>query len=269
MSKLAVVFLASLCISGCASLTTVNQDLWAVRRVTSAGTAYVDTLSNINSQKKVRPEAVTEILVAERTMGDAKITLQCDIDIEMSWMQARRDVEGELGIALRWLQKLSESTKSGAEIIITIVDGSKRIRTIKRHPSENAAVVDIYIPSNLRPSQTQSAMLRNALATSLHEVVHAFSSPAGPGRDRLKEEFQATLFETCYLIDSIRPGDVLHLSAGTGRKHGGPYTLRQSEKAVMTVMKELTRIAGSDSVAASDGQSVHALKAFCSSATFR
>lgn len=197
------------------------------------------------------------------TSGDSLITIKYDRDIGNDWLSVKLEVDGEVGKALPWLQKIKKSDGKHAGIIITLTDSRKRLHMVKRHRLDGIAIVDLYISAYIALSKSRSALIRNSLSTALHEATHAFPRPTGSGRERFDEEYRATLVESCYLIDSMRQGDILHLNISATREHAQPYILAQSRKAAAGVMVDLSRVAGSSSVAGSDLSAIKALNKFC------
>jgi hypothetical protein len=238
----------------CSSLRS-NQDFWAVRTITNSKQKIVESLSVINSHAPITLSALDAQQFAANSYFNAQILL-----FEEGHVITRQGGDTaftrELVAASFWLRQLAQSSR--VKVLLTFVspDFRRQIRT--RHSSNDMSVIDLYVPVDQR--QTASAMVRNALATSLHEASHVLLTHT----DRSSEEARATLVETCFLASSMHQGDILHLRQSADQHFEG-HVLRDSRRAANKIMTDLIAIVGSSTVKSTDTSALEKINAYCRS----
>lgn len=253
--RLLLTSLLILLSAGCSSLRG-GQDFWAVRTISGPSGEFVESFSSVNSHAKSAAMPTDVKPFASSHHAGIEIILS-----EENHLVSVRDAESsfadELEVASIWFRRIAQSKQVKA--LVTFVDPNVRRRIKKRHLSDESAVIDLYAPAD--PTQTPSSMVRNALATALHEATHAFSTHLN---DRFQEEVRATFVESCFLIDSIQPGDVLHFRVDADQYREG-VALQDSRKAANKVMTDMAAVVGTNAVRSSDTLSLAKLKTYCKS----
>ena len=234
-----------------------NQDFWAVRTISRPSGKFVESLSVINGQARTVSKILEARQFASSHYDGVEIELLEENDV-ITGHSAGYNFSQEMEAAFYWFHRLSKSKPT--KILITFAELSSRREIKRRHPADKITVIDLYVPAD--KNQKPSGAIRNALATSLHEASHVFSNSS---HSRVDEEANATLVESCFLLDSLQPSDVLHFHQ-TAPTDSESSTLRASQLGAIRVMAELTNIAGSPSVRGSDVPALTRLKAHCRSA---
>lgn len=256
--RFAMLLLACLS-AGCASLES-RTDWWSVRHAGSGASAALYSTSHVNHGKPPAAGELQPRVLHEATRGDVSIALQYDAAIAGEWAGSAWKVQREVDKGLDWLHRLAGD--EGARVVLTLVDDS-RARDIERVHRGSAPVVDLVVAASA-DAESQSALVGEALATVLHEAAHALSlTAAGSRSDRFADEYAAALVQACYLVDTLRPGDVLALRLAAAHPPTDNYAVTQSRAATAAVVRELRALAHGDILSADDRDTIAVLHARC------
>lgn len=240
-----------LLLAGCASMEA-DSDWWSVRASGDGADARLLSTSHVNHGKPPAEAQVAPRLLREVSRGNVSITLRHDAAIADDWSGAAWKVAPELDTALDWLQRMAGPR--GARMIVTLVDDAHAMDIARSHPA-TTPVVDLYIAVD-GDAPSQSAAAGRALATALHEATHAMAvtAPVGTRLSRYAGEYAAALAESCYLLDTLRPGDTATLNVVGRRTPNDNNAIEQSEAAAGAVMRDLRALARADVLRAGEDQ---------------
>lgn len=257
LSAFASIALLAACVADAAD---ADADSWGVR----LSGQRLESLSEVNTGKPVRAGELLTRRVATRQRGKTMINLHAD-----AATAARLDAEAgtytpELDQALDWLQRIRPSTQPRATIIVTLIDTRHRTTQKRAYATLDATIVDIVVPIPDAPTPV-SIGVGKALATALHEMQHAVSARGGgrPRPSRRDDEYQASLVESCYLVDTIRTGDTLRLVPREQAAQGEYFVTAQSRNAARDAVRELVRASGTPTVRWYDHTALLGLKLAC------
>ena len=252
--------LAAACLAtACASLEA-RHDWWAVRASGSGEQRQLESLSHVNHGEPPRTAPVEPRLLREVGRGNVSIAVHHDGAIADAWSGSAWKLGRELDKALDWLQRIAGP--DGARIVVTLVDDAAGFDMVRSH-APRPPVVDLYVAADADAS-SQSAVVGRALATALHEMVHALAlARAGAGTNRFAEEYRASLVQSCYLLDTLRPDDVMALQLAARHAPTDNYAIGQSRAAAGAVIRELRTVAHADTVRPEDATALTALRARC------
>lgn len=252
-----------------ASAASAGNDAWRVRATGSGARRVVESFSDVNVGKPAREAAIRTRPIAERRRGDVAIRLLGDAATAAAMLAPGNDFGRELDKALEWLDRLAPPARPKARIELTLVDDTRHDRLRRSHAGRDITIVDLLVPVAARPASTRSTQVGQALAIALHEASHATAQddPARARESRQEDEYRASLVEACYLIDTMRIGDILQLRAradgSEGAAGGEHFVAAQSRQAARQVMRDLAKAAGGSSVAWNDHVGRLGLKTLC------
>lgn len=245
--------------SGCASMEA-DSDWWSVRATGSGDDARLLSTSHVNHGKPPADGEPAPRVLREVSRGNVSITLRHDAAIAADWSGSAWKVAPELDTALDWLQRIAGPR--GARILVTLVDDARSMDIARSHPAATP-VVDLYVAVDA-DAPSQSAAAGRALATALHEAAHALSATAPRGRaDRYADEYAAALAESCYLVDTLRPGDRAALNVAGRHAPTDNNAIAQSRAAAGAVVQELRDLARTRALRADDAARLGALHRRC------
>lgn len=247
-------------VAGCATVDN-DTDSWAVRPMTVASRLRIQSLSDVNHGRPQRGGALVASRTGERRRGAASVLLQADAATAAALAGSAAVYASELDAALRWLQQLSPAAQPNTRIVLTLIDGSWRTRMDRSHDAGTTAIVDLVVPVDLQTASKRSSEVARALAIALHETSHAVADPRLRA-DRARDEYRATLVESCYLIDTLRVGDSLRFRIDDAA-HNAHFAAGESRKAARRVMTDLGKAAGKPALAWHDIAALRALRRFC------
>ena len=254
-----VLFLLACLSAGCASLES-RTDWWSVRHAGSGAAAALHSTSHVNHGKPPAAADIQPRVLHEATRGNVSIVLQYDAAIAGDWAGSAWKVQRELDKGLDWLQRLAGA--DGARVVLTLVD-DVHARDVERVHRGGPPVVDLVVAAGAG-GDSQSAVVGEALATALHEAAHALShSPETTPSNRFADEYAAALTQACYLVDTLRPGDVLALRLATAHAPTDNYAIAQSRAATGAVVRELRTLARDETLSADDRDMVSVVHARC------
>ena len=243
---------------GCASLGS-RTDWWSVRVAGNGDAAVLHSTSHVNHGKPPADVAVQPRVLLEATRGEVAVVLQYDAAIAADWAGASWKVQREVDKVLDWLQRLAGPR--GARLVLTLVDDTRARDVARAHPAD-LPVVDLVVAVDA-DAGSQSAVVGRALATALHEAAHALSTTPATRANRFSDEHAAALTQACYLVDTLRPGDVLALRLATAHAPTDNYAIAQSRAATGAVVRELRTLARDETLSADDRDIVSVVHARC------
>jgi len=240
-------------------------DSWQVRATGSGQGRRVESSSDLNAGKPERAAPLAAREIARRASGRVEVRLHAEPAVARALAARRVDYARELDRALDWLSRLPPPRQPAARIELTLVADRERTRMRRVHPGATTTVVDIAVPLVLgTQGNAPSAQVGQALAIALHEASHATAALMPERPDRADDEYRASLVESCYLVDTLRPGDTLRLRSGGGAAHRDEYFVSAaSRKASEDVVRDMVRAAGGHEVAWHDRTAMLGLKALC------
>lgn len=249
-----------LLLAGCASMEA-DSDWWSVRASGDGADARLMSTSHVNHGKPPADAQVAPRLLREVSRGNVSITLRHDAAIADDWSGAAWKVAPELDTALDWLQRMAGPR--GARMIVTLVDDAHAMDIARSHPA-TVPVVDLYIAVD-GDAPSQSAAVGRALATALHEATHALAatSPTRTRTSRYAGEYAAAMAESCYLLDTLRPGDRATLNVADRHAPTDNNAIEQSQAAAGAVVLELRTLARAEALQADDAGRLAALRRRC------
>ena len=252
---------AMLLLAGCASMEA-DSDWWSVRAVGRGDDARLLSTSHVNHGKPRAGATLAPRVLHEASRGKVSISLQHDAAIAGDWSGAAWKVAPELDTALDWLERLAGPR--GARMVVTLVDDAHAIDVERSHPA-GTPVVDLVVAVD-GDAPSQSAQVGRALATALHEAAHALSvTGTAPQPTRFDDEYAAAMAESCYLLDTLRPGDVASLNLAGRHAPTDNHAIRQSHAATGAVVRELRTLARADALQGGDARALRALRKRCAS----
>lgn len=245
--------------AGCASLGS-QTDWWSVRAVGSGDSARLHSTSHVNHGKPPREAALETRLLHEVARGNVSVALHHDAAIAADWSGSAWKFGRELDKALDWLQRLAGPR--GARVVLTLVGDTHALDIERTHPA-GPPVVDLVVAVDA-DTTSQSAAVGRALATALHETAHALAGTSGrESTNRFADEHAAALVEACYLLDTLRPGDVMALRPAGQHAPTDNYAIAQSRAAAGAVVRELRTLARTETLRADDRESLAPVFARC------
>lgn len=247
-----------------AGASNTNGDAWGVR----SNGRTLESLSEINTGKPPGNALDAKPLLL-RQRGDVSIELRADAPTTAWLRQADKTLAPELEKGLDWLQHLRPRRHPPATLILTLVAPQRHLALRRLHDSSDRTVVDLAVA--IVPGASRSAPVAKALAIGLHEMSHAFSSGGSTGQpiSRRDDEYRSSMVESCYLVDTMRVGDVLHLVPRQGASGDEYFVTAHSRDASRDVVTALVRAAGSDTVRWNDDVALLGLKLACGIALAR
>jgi hypothetical protein len=263
------VALVAAALSGAAPVPAAHAsppqaDSWQVRATGSGERRRVESSSDLNAGKPERSAPLAARQIARHASGQAEIRLHAEPAVARVLAAQGVDYARELHKAADWLSRLPPPRQPAARIELTLVADRERTRMRRVHPGASTTVVDIAVPVLLGAGgNAPSAQVGQALAIALHEASHATAAlmPARP--NRADDEYRASLVESCYLVDTLRPGDTLRLRSGGAARGDEYFVSAASRKASADVVHDMARAAGGHEVAWHDTTALLGLKALC------
>jgi hypothetical protein len=240
-------------------------DSWQVRATGSGERRRVESSSDLNAGKPERATPLAAREIARRASGSVEVRLHAEPAVARALVAGKVDYVRELDKAVDWLSRLPPPRQPAARIELTLVADREHTRIRRVHPGGTTTVVDIAAPVALdADGNAPSAQIGQALAIALHEASHATAALMPERLDRADDEYRASLVESCYLVDTLRPGDTLRLRSGGGAVRGdGYFVSAASRKASEDVVRDMARAAGGHQVAWHDHTALLGLKALC------
>ena len=238
-------------------------DSWRVRATGRGAARSVQSFSDINVDGGVRRVPLASVPVSRKVLQGHVVELQADTTAHALLSARGIDYRPELDKALAWLRQLAP-TRTPLRLRVTLVGDGLHAQSRSRHDGARETAIDFLAPlRHPRAAGTSiSAQVGQALAIGLHEASHA-SADGFRKLSRHDDEYRATLVESCYLIDTLRPGDRIRLEAGDGARSGDDFAGGASRNAARDAIGDLIRAAGSAQVAANDRVAMLGLKALC------
>jgi hypothetical protein len=248
-----------------ADASSPQGDAWQVRATGSGERRRVESSSDLNTGKPERTTPLAAREIARRASGRVEVRLHAEPEVARALAAGRADYGRELDKALDWLSRLPPPRQPAARIELTLVSDRERTRMRRVHPGGTATVVDIAAAVGLGTGgNAPSAQIGQALAIALHEASHATAALMPQRPDRADDEYRASLVESCYLVDTLRPGDTLRLRSGGGAARRDEYFVSAaSRKASEDVVRDMARAAGGHEVAWHDQTALLGLKTLC------
>jgi hypothetical protein len=242
-----------------------QSDRWSVRAGGRPGAMRaVVSDSEVNAGKPDAAGMLQAQLFAQRRRTGFEVRVFADPASLAALRAPGVDASVELDRALDWLQRLAG--KIPARIELTVVDGSDHRHAHRVHDGRNATVVDLVVPlaQGDAARSTPSSRLGAALAIALHEASHALHDDiAHTPAQRDADERRASLVEACYLVDTLRPGDMLRLQPARTAEAEGDFTERRSRDAARETLQEIVHAAGGDTVAWNDPVAKLGVRTLC------
>jgi hypothetical protein len=240
-------------------------DSWQVRASGSGERRRVESSSDLNAGKPERAAPLAAREIARRANGRVEVRLHAEPEVARALVTGKADYSRELDKAVDWLSRLPPPRQPAARIELTLVADRERTRMRRVHPGGTTTVVDIAAPVALGAGgNAPSAQIGQALAIALHEASHATAALMPERPDRADDEYRASLVESCYLVDTLRPGDTLRLRSGGGAARSDEYFVSAaSRKASADVVHDMARAAGGHEVAWHDSTALLGLKSLC------
>jgi hypothetical protein len=239
---------------------TLPADSWGVRLMGQR----LESLSEVNLGKPSRGIPLASRPLARRQSGAVSIELRADAATAAAIAASGDDYAPELDQALAWLQRLQRQGARPARILLTLVDRRHRHRERRVHGTASGLVVDLLVALPTRPAGASVEVARG-LSTALHEMSHAVAATGDARRrpTRQKDEYRASLVQACYLVDTLRAGDTLRLvprERSGAREH---FVTAHSRNAARSVVLDLAKAAGTDTVRWHDQVAVQRLRQAC------
>lgn len=239
-------------------------DSWQVRATGSGERRRVESSSDLNAGKPERAAPLATREIARRASGRVEIRLHAEPAVARALVASRIDYARELDKAVDWLSRLPPPRLPAARIELTLVADRERTRMRRVHPGGTTTVVDIAAAVALGAGgNAPSAQIGQALAIALHEASHATAALMPQRPDRADDEYRASLVESCYLVDTLRPGDTLRLRSGSAARGDEYFVSAASRKASEDVVRDMARAAGGHQVAWHDHTALLGLKTLC------
>ncbi|MDQ3495144.1 MAG: hypothetical protein M3485_06405 [Pseudomonadota bacterium] len=260
ISTLAIAVLGILLLgSPRADASGAIADAWGVR----ASALRVETLSEVNVGKPSRVGPLDTRPVASRRGAGVAIELHADATTAVLLAASADSYAPELDQALAWLQRMRPQAQPPARILLTLIAPLQHTSTRRLHDARQATVVDVVVA--IDPTSPLSIEVGRALGVSLHEASHAFSARSADGQrpERRDDEYNASLIEACYRVDTLRLGDSLRLRPRTGVAAGEDFVTAHSRDAAREVVGDLIRASGTDTVHWHDAVAMRGLKLAC------
>ncbi|CAN5632510.1 hypothetical protein BH23PSE2_BH23PSE2_01730 [soil metagenome] len=236
-------------------------DAWGVR----ASTARVETLSEVNVGKPSRAGPVDARPVTSRRGAGVAIELHADAATSALLAASADKHAHELEHALTWLRRLRPQAQPPARILLTLIAPVQHTRTRRVHDARQATVIDLVVA--IDPRAPLSIEVGRALGVALHEASHAFSARPSSGQQRAgrhDDEYNASLVEACYRVDTLRVGDSLRLRPRTSAVVSDEdFVTAHSRAAAREVVVDLVRASGTDTVHWHDAVAMRGLKLAC------
>jgi hypothetical protein len=254
--------LLAICVAlGCrpAGAGNATCDSWGVRLSGST----LESLSDINIGRPASSQPLDAHPLFVRRRGDVSIELRADAATAAWLKDPGTTLAPDVDKALDWLHRLRPAMHPRVSLVLTLVAPRHRMALRRAHDSRDQMVVDLAIA--LAPATSHSAAVAKALAVGLHEMSHAFSNPAFSGRaiSRRDDEYRSSMVESCYLVDTMRVGDTLHLAPRQDADGDEYFVTAQSRDASHDVVAGLVRAAGTDTVRWDDDVARLGLKLAC------
>lgn len=257
----ATALLCAMLLATCtAGASEAGADSWGVRRIGQR----LETLSDVNIGKPIRTGVLDTHTVATRNRKGLAIELRADAATAALLAAPGESYAPELDKALDWLQRLRPRAEMPARIALTLVDARHRTRVRRVHDAGAATVVDLVVAMPAAAA-SPSVEVGKAMAIALHEMRHAFLAGAQDGQrpGRRDDEYQASLVESCYRIDTLRVGDTLRLTPRKGAGADEYFVTAQSRNAARDAVADLMRASGTDTVHWHDHVALRGLKLVC------
>jgi hypothetical protein len=248
-----------LLVSPRADASAAVADAWGVR----ASALRVETLSEVNVGKPARAGPVDTRPVASRRGAGVAIEVHADATTAALLAASADGHAPELDQALAWLRRLRPPEQPPARILLTLISPQQHTRARRVHDARQATVVDLVVA--IDSTSPLSIEVGRALGVALHESSHAITarSPSGQRPTRRDDEYNASLVEACYRVDTLRVGDSLRLRPRDGAAAGEDFVTAHSRDAAREVVSDLVRASGTDTVHWHDAVALRGLKLAC------
>lgn len=244
---------------GCAALAP-RTSFWAVRRVADGSSAYIEARSRIVRGAMDPASTLNSVLLVEEQSHGVRLSVRADNASEHALNRSIPAISSETKHALAWLQGTGILSWQHATLTLVLVDAGVELDITERNPSRNATVLKLYSPVDTSSAARLSSTIRGGFAALFHELAHV-RPVKSKGRARRGEEYLATMFESCYLVASMRGDDRLHLKSIL--VHPAGYVLGSSSKGTGDAIALLRDIAGADVVDAKSRDSLRNLRTAC------
>lgn len=237
----------------------MDTDGWAVERRMQGRVPALLSTSAINSGSAPVQTAITRVPVRLRERGRVRIAISADSSLSKAWTPGAALFDPQLDRALDRLASLGANESRRVELRLTLMPEHGARRQEALHAATDSLVVDLLIPVPAQP-RSRGGVLDAALSTGLHEAAHALR-PAG-ARDRVDDEYRASLVAACFRIDSVQRGDMIAFNL---RKDAaaGDFTLTHSATAAQAVQRDLADALGTAALHGGNRDGVASLQAFC------
>lgn len=258
---IAAALVAACCVPGLRSAPAVDH--WQVRTTGTGDTRRVESISVINTGGSDRDGALAATPFARRMRGHASVSIRADGAARASLPADPRHVDRELDRAVDWLARLAPDGHAPARIVLTLVGDGHRLSQRRVHAGAGATTIDIAAPLDPAAGTAPSAQLGRALATALHEASHATAGALTPALSRDDDEYRAALVESCYLVETLRPGDRLRLPEPPAAGGDEDWTAAASRAASARVVADLARAGGGREIAWNDRTALLGITLLC------
>jgi hypothetical protein len=237
-------------------------DHWQVRATGAGDARRVESISSINGGGAARIAALAAVPLAHRTLGLASVSVRADAAARDALPTDPRAIARELDRAVDWLARLAPTGHAPARIVLTLVGDGRRLEQRRVHVGATTTI-DIAAAIDAKAGTALSAQVGRALATALHEASHATAGGLAPALSRDDDEYRASLVESCYLVDTLRPGDRLRLPDPPVPGPGEDWTATASREAAARVVADLERAGGGREIAWNDRTALLGIKVLC------
>lgn len=256
ISGVTAAFLLSAC-----SIHASGETFWASRLVRENNEPFVETRSHLVSAKGRKLSILPSVSWIEFEEAGVFLSVRLQAERSASWQPNRDAALAETRQAARWIRQSSLLEGDSARLTLVAVEPGTALDITERGPSAHPLSLSLYAPIDARSDATVSTTLRGAFATMFHELVHAKRSPRRAEPTRRSEEYAASVFEACYLIDGVRGDDKLHLKQIT--RHSSSRALSESLAGANSAVATMQALAGGDVVEGSSTRTLARLRDFC------
>lgn len=253
--------MAAACFLSACSIHAPSETFWASRIVRGNNDTSVETRSHLASAETRMVFTLPSDSWIEIEEAGVLLSVRLQADRRPSWQPNRDAALAEARQAARWIRQSSLLEEDTARLTLVAVEPGTALDITERGRSANPLRLVLYAPIDASSDSTVSATLRGAFATMFHELVHAKQSESRAEPTRRSEEYAASVFEACYLIDGVRGDDRLHLKQVT--RHSSSRILSESLSGANSAIATMQRLAGTGVVEGSSTHTLARLRDFC------